>query len=45
MPFVVDNSVASGWYFENQVTPYTEAIADRLREDRAVGCRRFGCWS
>ena len=36
MPFVVDNSVASGWYFENQVTPYTEAIADRLREDRAV---------
>ncbi len=36
MPFVIDNSVVSGWYLENQVTPYTDAIADRLREDRAV---------
>ena len=36
MPFVIDNSVVSGWYLENQHTPYTEAIADRLREDRAV---------
>ena len=36
MPFVVDNSVVSGWYLENQVTPYAEAIAERLREDRAV---------
>ena len=36
MPFVVDNSVVSGWYLENQATPYTEAIAERLREDRAM---------
>ena len=36
MPFVIDNSVVSGWYLENQHTPYTEAIAERLREDRAV---------
>ena len=36
MPFVIDNSVVSGWYLENQATPYTEAIAERLREDRAV---------
>ena len=36
MPFVIDNAVVSGWYLENQVTPYTEAIAQRLREDRAV---------
>ena len=36
MPFVIDNAVVSGWYLENQATPYTEAIAKRLREDRAV---------
>ena len=36
MPFVIDNSVVSGWYLESQATPYTEAIAERLREDRAV---------
>ena len=36
MPFVVDNSVVSGWYLENQATPYSEAIAERLRDDRAV---------
>ncbi len=36
MPFVIDNAVVSGWYLENQATPYTEAIAQRLREDRAV---------
>ena len=36
MPFVIDNAVDSGCYLENQVTPYSEAIADRLREDRAV---------
>ena len=35
MPFV-DSSVVSGWYLENQATPYTEAISERLREDRAV---------
>ena len=36
MPFVIDNSVVSGWYLESQATPYTEAIAERLREDRAM---------
>ena len=35
MPFVLDNSVVTGWYLESQATPYTEAIAKRLREDRA----------
>ncbi len=36
MPFVIDNSVVSGWYLENQASPYSEAIAQRLRDDRAV---------
>ncbi len=35
MPFVVDNSVVSGWYLENQATPYTAAIAEQLLDDRA----------
>ena len=35
MPFVVDNSVVSGWYLENQATAYTRAIAERLQDDRA----------
>ncbi len=35
MPFVIDNSVVSGWYLENQATPYTAAIAERLLDDRA----------
>ena len=35
MPFVLDNSVVSGWYLEDQATPYTEAIAQRLQDDRA----------
>ena len=30
MPFVVDNSVVSGWYLANQTTAYTDAIAERL---------------
>ncbi len=36
MPFVIDNSVVSGFYLENQATPYTAAIAERLLDDRAV---------
>lgn len=36
MPFVLDNSVVSGWLLSNQATDYTEAIARRLRKDRAV---------
>jgi len=35
MPFVLDNSVVSGWFLENQATPYTEAVAQRLRTDNA----------
>jgi len=35
MPFVIDNSVVSGWYLENQATPYTAAIAQQLQDDRA----------
>lgn len=35
MPFVLDNSVVSGWYLENQATPYSQAIAERLKDDRA----------
>ena len=36
MAFVVDNSVVCGWFLENQATPYSDAIAERLRDDRAV---------
>jgi predicted nucleic acid-binding protein len=35
VPFVIDNSVVSGWYLENQATPYSAAIAKRLLDDRA----------
>ncbi len=35
MPFVLDNSVVSGWYLDNQATPYSRAIAERLKDDRA----------
>ena len=34
MPFVIDNSVVCGW-FENQASAYSEAIAERLQDDRA----------
>ena len=36
MPFVLDNSVVCGWFIHNQATPYSEAIAVRLQDDRAV---------
>ena len=36
MPFVLDNSVVAGWFLEDQATPYPDAIAARLEEDRAV---------
>jgi predicted nucleic acid-binding protein len=36
MPFVLDNSVVSGWFLQNQASDYTAAVAERLREDRAV---------
>jgi predicted nucleic acid-binding protein len=35
MPFVLDNSVVAGWFLENQATPYADAVAQRLRDDRA----------
>lgn len=36
MPFVLDNSVITGWYIEDQATDYTEAIAAKLETDRAI---------
>lgn len=36
MPFVVDNSVVSGWYLARQATPYADAVLDRLRSDTAI---------
>lgn len=36
MPFVLDNSVVCGWFIENQATAYSDAIIDRLQDDRAV---------
>lgn len=35
MPFVLDNSVVSGWYLENQASRYAETVAERLLDDRA----------
>ena len=36
MPFVLDNSVVTGWYIESQDTDYTEAIVAKLETDRAI---------
>ena len=36
MPFILDNSVVCGWFLENQATPYSDAIIERLRDDRAA---------
>lgn len=36
MPFVVDASVALAWCFDDEATPYTEAVLERLRETEAV---------
>lgn len=35
MPFVVDNSVVSGWYLAKQATAYTDAVLDLLRNETA----------
>ena len=35
MPFVIDNSVVSGWLLKEQATPYTAAILARLKNDSA----------
>jgi predicted nucleic acid-binding protein len=36
VPFVVDNSVVSGWYLANQASPYGDAVLSCLTRDRAV---------
>ena len=36
MPFVLDNSVVTGWYIPDQETAYTQAMATRLETDRAI---------
>lgn len=36
MPFVLDNSVVSGWVLDSQATPYTDAVARRLERERAL---------
>jgi predicted nucleic acid-binding protein len=33
---VLHSSVVCGWFLENHATPYTEAMLERLRDDRAV---------
>lgn len=35
MPFVLDNSVVSAWFIENQATAYADAVAQRMQSDRA----------
>lgn len=34
--FVIDTSVAMAWCFEDEATDATDAVLDRLREDRAA---------
>lgn len=36
MPFVLDNSVVSGWYFGTVANRYSDEIAERLLDDRAI---------
>ncbi len=36
MPFVLDNSVVTGWYIPAQATAYTQSIGQRLETDRAI---------
>lgn len=36
MAFVVDASVTMAWCFEDEATPYTDGVLDRLRTTRAV---------
>lgn len=35
MPFVVDNSVVVGWYFESQATPDSDKVLDLLAHETA----------
>lgn len=34
-PMGMGSGLVSGWSLENQATAYTEAVAQRLRDDRA----------
>lgn len=36
MPFVLDNSVVTGWYLGDQASAYTDAIAFKLQDDKAL---------
>ena len=36
MPFVLDNSVVTGWYLPEQATRYSQTIATQLESDRAL---------
>ncbi len=36
MPFVLDNSVVTGWYIPDQANAYTQAVATMLETDRAI---------
>lgn len=36
MPFVLDNSVVTGWYLPDQASAYTEAVALQLQTDKAL---------
>lgn len=36
MPFVLDNSVVTGWYLSDQASAYTEAVALLLQDDKAL---------
>jgi predicted nucleic acid-binding protein len=36
MPFVLDNSVVTGWYLADQASAYTELIATLLEQDKAL---------
>ena len=36
MAFVVDASVTISWCFDDEATPYTESVLERLRESEAV---------
>ena len=36
MPFVLDNSVVTGWYLPEQATAYGQSVATRLESDKAL---------
>lgn len=36
MPFVLGNSVVTGWYLPDQATAYTDAVAIGLENDKAL---------